>query len=63
MFIGGLKDDVTDNDIWDYFNNYGQVESVDLIKDKITGKNRGFCFVQFDDYDIVDKCVCEYRLN
>ncbi|KAL5010811.1 hypothetical protein ScPMuIL_013116 [Solemya velum] len=57
MFIGGIKDDINDQNIREYFQQYGAVESVDLIKDKATGKNRGFCFVQFNDHDIVDKCV------
>lgn len=34
---------------------YGKVESVELLQDKASGKKRGFGFVNFDDYDVVDK--------
>ena len=34
---------------------YGKVESVELLTDKSSGKKRGFGFVNFDDYDVVDK--------
>ena len=37
------------------FYRYGNVESVELLTDKQTGKKRGFGFVNFDDYDVVDK--------
>ncbi|GMR39544.1 hypothetical protein PMAYCL1PPCAC_09739, partial [Pristionchus mayeri] len=41
----------------EYFVKFGTIEKVDIIKDKVTNKNRGFAFVIFDDYDCVDQCV------
>ena len=57
MFVGGLKDDTTEDMIRDTFN--GKIDSVEMIKDKATGKSRGFCFITFDDPDTVDKHVCK----
>lgn len=57
MFVGGLKDDTTEDMIRDCFS--GNIEAVEMIKDKASGKSRGFCFVTFDDPDTVDKHVCE----
>ena len=60
IFIGGIKDDTEEEHLREYFSEFGTVESVDVITDKETRKKRGFAFVSFDDYDPVDKIVCEY---
>lgn len=57
LFMGGVKDNVTEQAVKDYFSNYGVVESVEMLVDKQTGKKRGFGFVNFNDYDVVDKIV------
>lgn len=57
LFIGGIKDDHDEEQLREYFSNYGSVQSVSIVTDKATGKKRGFGFVEFDDYDPVDK-VC-----
>merc|ERR1712106_482385 len=57
LFMGGVKDNVTEQAVKDYFSTYGKVESVEMLVDKQTGKKRGFGFVNFNDYDVVDKIV------
>ncbi|GFN78889.1 heterogeneous nuclear ribonucleoprotein a1 [Plakobranchus ocellatus] len=57
MFVGGLKEDTTEEMIRNTFAEYGEIKQVELISDKNTGKIKGFCFVTFDDYDPVDKLV------
>jgi hypothetical protein len=59
MFVGGIKEDTSEKDVRELFEQYGEIDSIDLITDKATGKPRGFCFVTFKDFDPVDKCVCE----
>ena len=57
IFIGGLNDEVTDADLETYFGSYGRVLNVEQMKWNDTGKKRGFGFVEFDDFDPVDK-IC-----
>ncbi|CAI9725022.1 nuclear ribonucleoprotein s A2 B1 isoform X4 [Octopus vulgaris] len=57
LFVGGIKEDTTEDDIREFFTCKGKIESIDMITDKGTGKKRGFCFITFEDYDTVDKLV------
>ncbi|ESN91011.1 hypothetical protein HELRODRAFT_90523, partial [Helobdella robusta] len=58
VFIGGIKEPLDENDIREHFSKFGNIESIDMVTDKDTGKKRGFCFMTYDDTDSVDKIVC-----
>lgn len=58
LFVAGLKDEVTEDEMREYFSQFGTVVNVVLVTEKETGKKRGFGFVEYDDYDPVDKaCI------
>jgi len=57
IFLGGLKDGVSDENLKEYFGEFGKVVQVEQMTDKATGRKRGFGFIEFDDYDPVDKLM------
>jgi heterogeneous nuclear ribonucleoprotein A1/A3 len=57
IFVGGIRDGTENNDLIQYFSQYGPVTQADIVVDKQTGRKRGFAFVTFEDADAVDKCV------
>lgn len=46
IYVGNLSPEVTEEDIKEAFEAFGQVESVNVIKDKFSGTSRGFGFVE-----------------
>ena len=46
IFVGGLPDAVDEPRLGDLFTAHGNVESVRVITDRITGRSRGFGFVE-----------------
>jgi len=46
MFVGGLPWTMTDEDLGKLFVDAGTVESAIVIKDKMSGKSKGFGFVE-----------------
>lgn len=49
IFVGGLPYDLTEGDVICVFSQYGEIVNVNLIRDKKTGKQKGFCFVCYED--------------
>lgn len=49
IYVGNLSFNATENDIEDAFSEYGDVSSVNIIKDRDTGRSRGFAFVEMRD--------------
>ncbi|NQU16734.1 MAG: RNA-binding protein [Candidatus Saganbacteria bacterium] len=51
IFVGNLPWTVKDSDLEAKFAEFGQVTSARVINDKMSGKSRGFGFVDMEDAD------------
>ena len=45
LFVGGISANLDDVDLKEMFELYGDVQSAMIIKDKATGKSKGFGFI------------------
>jgi len=50
IYVGNLSFDTSEDDLRDAFESYGEVTSTSIIKDKFSGKSRGFGFVEMSSY-------------
>ncbi|XP_051133243.1 heterogeneous nuclear ribonucleoprotein 1-like [Andrographis paniculata] len=57
LFIGGISWETDEEKLKEYFNGYGEVVQAVVMRDKITGKPRGFGFVVFADPNVVDRVL------
>ena len=46
IYVGNLPYKITDTDMRELFAAYGEVSSVSMVKDKMTGQSKGFGFVE-----------------
>lgn len=65
LFVGGLSWETTDKELRDYFGKYGEIESINVKTDSMTGRSRGFAFIVFKDADSIDKVTAagEHTIN
>jgi len=49
IYVGNLSYDVTEQSLRQTFEAFGNVASVNLIKDKYTGQSKGFGFVEMPE--------------
>ena len=51
LFVGNLPYSMTDADLESTFSEYGTVVSATVVRDRDTGRSRGFGFVEMDTED------------
>merc|ERR550534_3665252 len=60
LFIGGIGPDLTEDELRGYIEsrhptNIGRLETISIMKDRDTGKNKGFGFLECSDNDFADR--------
>ncbi|WOL00971.1 heterogeneous nuclear ribonucleoprotein 1-like [Canna indica] len=59
LFIGGISWDTNEDSLREYFRNYGEVVEAVIMKDRATGRARGFGFIVFADPAVAERVVME----
>lgn len=49
IFVGGLHYDLSEGDVIAVFSQYGEIVNINLVRDRATGKSRGFAFICYED--------------
>jgi RNA recognition motif-containing protein len=57
LYVGNLSYTTTDESLRDTFAEMGGVLSATVIKDKMSGRSRGFGFVEMDSDDAAQKAI------
>ena len=57
IYVGNLSFEVTDEDLRSAFEEFGQVESATVVKDKFSGRSRGFGFVEMPTSDEANAAI------
>ena len=59
IYVSNLGFSVQDEDLREYFAEYGEVSSAKVITDKFTNRSRGFGFVEMADEEAAQKAIKE----
>lgn len=57
VFIGGIAWDTNEDTLREYFGHYGEVSQAVIMREKPTGRPRGFAFVVFSDPSVLDRVL------
>ena len=49
IYVGNLSWQMTDEDLRNLFEQHGSVSSAKIVKDKVSGRSKGFGFVEMED--------------
>eukprot|EP00088_Acartia_fossae_P013128 TRINITY_DN1681_c0_g2_i1.p1 TRINITY_DN1681_c0_g2~~TRINITY_DN1681_c0_g2_i1.p1 ORF type:complete len:244 (-),score=112.92 TRINITY_DN1681_c0_g2_i1:200-931(-) len=57
LFIGGLPQEANDADLKEYFASFGEIETLSLKTDPISGRSRGFAFIIYKEPSAVQQAT------
>jgi cold-inducible RNA-binding protein len=57
IYVGNLSYEVTEEDLKKAFESFGEVDSAKVIKDKYTGRSKGFGFVMMSDKATAESAI------
>ena len=57
IFVGNLDFNATESSLRSLFEQHGQVDRVNMVTDRDTGRSRGFAFVEMPDSAQADQAI------
>jgi RNA recognition motif-containing protein len=57
IYVGNLAYSVSDDDLKNAFEEFGDVQSAKIITDRQTGRSKGFGFVEMENDDEAQKAI------
>ncbi|PNF24502.1 RNA-binding protein squid [Cryptotermes secundus] len=57
IFVGGLVPELSDDDIKNFFAQYGTIVEVEMPFDKTKNQRKGFCFITFESEQVVQELL------
>lgn len=57
LYVGSLPYSLTEEELKEVFSQFGAVVSARIITDKMTGKSKGFGFVEMDTEEMAQKAI------
>jgi len=57
LFVGNLAFTTTENDLHDHFAQAGTIIAVNVMQDRMTGRSRGFAFVEMASQEEANKAI------
>ncbi|OQS02155.1 U2 snRNP component IST3 [Thraustotheca clavata] len=50
IYVGSLSYELSEGDVLCVFSQFGEIEDINLVRDKETGKSMGFAFIKYEDH-------------
>lgn len=63
IYVGNLSYRASEQDLVNLFAQYGEVSSARIIKDKFTGRSRGFAIVEMDSDSSANEAISALHEN
>ena len=57
IYLGNLPDSLTEEELRSMFAAFGEIESIKIIKDRTSGRSKGFGFIEMPSNSEADQAI------